>query len=64
MANEILNIVSSQEGIELSADVLTQVNSVSQPCRFEVVKDRPENIVLDVCHNLEGFQQVFKQIEA
>ena len=33
-----------------------------QPCRFEVIPNREETIVLDVCHNIDGFNAVIEQI--
>ena len=35
---------------------------VSQPCRFEIIQDRQETIILDVCHNIDGFKAVLNQI--
>jgi folylpolyglutamate synthase/dihydropteroate synthase len=36
---------------------------MSQPCRFELIPNRDETIVLDVCHNVDGFKAVIGQIE-
>lgn len=30
---------------------------------MEKIKDRPENIVLDVCHNIDGFKAVLNEIK-
>ena len=35
-----------------------------QPCRFEKIQDREENIILDVCHNIDGFKAVINQIKS
>ena len=39
------------------------IEETSQPCRMESVKNRNENIILDVCHNIDGFQAVIAQIK-
>ena len=31
------------------------IQNSCQPCRFEVIPNREETIVLDVCHNIDGF---------
>ena len=34
-----------------------------QPCRFEKIPEREEKIILDVCHNIDGFRAVIDQIK-
>ena len=41
---------------------MASISSTSQPCRFEVIPNRPEQIVLDVCHNIDGFRAVLATI--
>ena len=41
---------------------MASISSTSQPCRFEVIPNRPEQIVLDVCHNIDGFRAVLDTI--
>lgn len=43
--------------------ILDHVYNISQPCRFERIPNRPEKIILDVCHNFQGIKAVLKQID-
>ncbi len=44
-------------------DLIRVIEETSQPCRMESVKNRNEKIILDVCHNIDGFQAVIAQIK-
>ena len=60
---EILKIVCAHKQIPFNGDDLVgQITQVSQPCRFEKIINRPENIILDVCHNIDGFKAVLNAI--
>ena len=58
IVSEILKVVCKVENKNLDENVLKMIQNVSQPCRFELIKDRPETIILDVCHNIDGFKAV------
>jgi folylpolyglutamate synthase/dihydropteroate synthase len=63
--NEIAFRITKEvlKGMELDEEKLKSLILESQqPCRFEKVNNRSENIVIDVCHNIEGFRAVFGQI--
>jgi folylpolyglutamate synthase/dihydropteroate synthase len=60
VVQEILKIVAEREKIELSEDVVDGIKFVAQPCRFELVENSKNlPIVMDVCHNIDGFTAVF-----
>ena len=59
----MLKIVCQNEDKLLYPHVLEHVFNIQQPCRFERIPDRDEKIILDVCHNLQGFAAVLKQIK-
>lgn len=60
IASEILKYISKIENRNFSPEIEDLINNVSQPCRFEVIPSRDENIVLDVCHNIDGFNAVIQ----
>lgn len=49
IVNEILRVVCKKEGLPF--DYRSFVQSVSQPCRFERIKNIQQRIIMDVCHN-------------
>lgn len=51
----ILNVVSEKENVEIKEEIISQIQHISQPCRFERVANRSETILMDVCHNIDGF---------
>lgn len=59
----MLKIVCQNEDKLLYPQVLDHVFNISQPCRFEKIPHRQEKIILDVCHNLQGFSAVLQQIK-
>lgn len=46
--------------IQAIADV---IDSSSQVCRFEKVPNLSKNVILDVCHNIDGFIAVINQVK-
>jgi len=52
---EILKSVSEYEGVTLGENLFEKIQNWMQPCRLERIQNREENIVLDVCHNIDGF---------
>ena len=67
IVSAILNVVCQKEGKleELQKNCFQElIEKTFQPCRFEVIKDREETIILDVCHNIDGFKAVVDQIKA
>ena len=63
IVRQVLKIVCQSEDMLLYPQILDHVFNIQQPCRFERIPDRPEKIILDVCHNLQGFTAVLKQIK-
>ena len=60
IAQQVLKIVCNNEDKLLYPQILENVFNIQQPCRFEKIPDRPEKIILDVCHNVQGFTAVLK----
>lgn len=60
IVNEILKVVCKKENVPF--DYRNFVKSVSQPCRFERIKNVQQKIVMDVCHNYQGIQSVLNKI--
>ena len=63
IAQQVLKIVCNNEDKLLYPQILENVFNIQQPCRFEKIPHRQEKIILDVCHNLQGFTAVLKQIK-
>ena len=58
----VQNIIQIITMNETSPNLINLIAKVSQPCRFEKIINRPENIILDVCHNIDGFRAVLDAI--
>lgn len=63
IATQVLKIVCNNEGKLLYPQILDRVFNIQQPCRFEKVPGRKENIIMDVCHNVQGFTVTLQQIK-
>jgi folylpolyglutamate synthase/dihydropteroate synthase len=63
IVENIMKIVCEIEKIQFTNDLTRVIEETSQPCRMESVKNRNEKIILDVCHNIDGFQAVITQIK-
>lgn len=60
---EILKIIVAFEKTTLDQDIAMQlIADTRQPCRLERVKGRDETILMDVCHNIDGFKAVINEI--
>jgi folylpolyglutamate synthase/dihydropteroate synthase len=55
---EILKFVSEYEGFTLDIGLSERIQKWMQPCRLERIQNREEKVVLDVCHNIDGFKAV------
>ena len=65
IALEILKIIVAFEKTTLDQEKAMELIANSrQPCRLERVKDREETIILDVCHNIDGFKAVINEIKS
>ena len=63
IALEILKIIVAFEKTMLDQEKAAQIIAEArQPCRLERVKGRDETILLDVCHNIDGFKAVLNEI--
>lgn len=58
IAQYIIKTVCDVEGIPYTDQLDLTIKQTSQPCRFERIVNRQETIVLDVCHNIDGFKAV------
>ena len=55
MVAEIMQVVCKNERVAFDWDTMVSLaRSVSQPCRFEKIIGTKFNIIMDVCHNLQG----------
>ena len=64
IVKSILDIVCKIEGKEMTDDINQLIDTCSQPCRLEKLKSQDDKtIILDVCHNIDGFRAVFKGIK-
>lgn len=50
----------SVENIKYDNELHELISKTAQPCRFERIQGRKETIILDVCHNIDGFQAVIQ----
>ena len=58
IACQIIRSVCSVEKLNYDDVLHSLIGMTSQPCRFERIQGRKETIVLDVCHNIDGFRAV------
>ena len=40
------------------------IESTRQPCRMEKIANRSDTVILDVCHNIDGFKAVLNEVRA
>lgn len=60
IAQYMIKTVCAAEGIQYTDKFDQVIKITSQPCRFERIANRKETIVLDVCHNIDGFKAVIE----
>ena len=65
LALEIIKIAFAAEKRALDEDVAADmIAKARQPCRLEKVSGRDETILMDVCHNIDGFKAVLSEIRS
>ena len=62
IVESIIGIVCASQKLPVPVGLSQKIASWRQPCRFEQIPD--SKVVLDVCHNIDGFKAVLKQIPA
>ena len=58
VAESIVKYICNIENKEFTEEITNIIATSMQPCRFEKIPNREETIVLDVCHNIDGFKAV------
>lgn len=61
IADQIVKTVCEHEKVAYDTKLSQVISQTGQPCRFEKIRNRKETIVLDVCHNIDGFRAVIQQ---
>ena len=62
VAYNLLLAVSQRENIALPETLMDDLKKWSQPCRLEPMPRQKLPILLDVCHNLEGYEATINTI--
>ena len=62
VVHEVLKIICKKENQQVTDSMIQNIFQVGQPCRFETFKHGNKIVIMDVCHNIDGYTAVFNQI--